>query len=163
MATGRTRSSLSVETVRSTSTFSDTINRIVLRIACVESREESSGKANGNNEAGPLSAVELAELSMLCAQQSQRPSEGFCTVEGDQLLALLELLDRHINNAVGLNFVQAAVDCCSKEAPGSVVSSVLDSVSFLIESVPVMIPLSLLTLTSDSLCDYCSLELGSGL
>ena len=114
---------LIMESVPHSSTkFSDTVNRIVLRVACTEGHEDSTSH-NRAADAGPLTLPELAELSLLCAatlndtpnhQQSQ-DKFGFATVEADQLLALLEVLDRHINNAVAIDFIRDALEVLRTE------------------------------------------------
>lgn len=98
----------------SSSRFSDTVNRIVLRVACTEGHEDSTAH-NRALDSGPLTLQELSELSLLCAalndtkNGNQNPF-GFATVEADQLLGLLELLDRHINNAVAIDFLRDALE-----------------------------------------------------
>lgn len=96
------------------SRFSETVNRIILRVACTEGHEDS-GAHNHPADSGPLTLQELNELSLLCAelndgQENKQIPFGFATVEADQLLALLDVLDRHINNAVAIDFIREALE-----------------------------------------------------
>lgn len=125
-------------TAMSNALFTDTVNRVVLRVACTEGHEESSpARQTPLSHAGPLTPRELSELSLLCtsanaARSNNNTSEdtpsGFATVEGDQLLALLELLDRHIDSAVSVNFIPEALELLQKEESPSKASASLDKV-----------------------------------
>lgn len=125
----------------SSSVFSDTVNRIVLRVACEEGHESTpEKKKHAATVGGPLTPEELSELSVLCSNaaavsnddaatastQQEQEKFGFATVEADQLLGLLELLDRHINSAVGVNFILEALEVLDK-APKNA-SAALDTV-----------------------------------
>lgn len=127
----------------SSSAFSDTVNRILLRVACEEGHESTpEKKKHAATVGGPLTPDELSELSVLCSnaaavsnedvatatmqQQQEEGKFGFATVEAEQLLGLLELLDRHINSAVGVNFILEALQVLDK-AP-SKASAALDTV-----------------------------------
>lgn len=114
----------------SSSIFSDTVNRIVLRVACEEGHESTPEKKKYATTVGggPLTKEELSELSLLCSNaaasndgaaetiEREQEASGFATVEAEQLLGLLELLDRHINTAVGVNFVLEALEVLDKAA-----------------------------------------------
>ena len=106
----------------SSSSLADTVNRIVLRVACTEGHESPSKAAPAG---GPLTRQELAELSLLCSSTEE---EGFAAVEGDQLLALLELLDRHINHAVSVNLIPQALEVLQEEDSPSRAAASLDQV-----------------------------------
>jgi hypothetical protein len=127
-----------VEVARHEPSFSDTVNRLVLRVACTESHEDVSPVKRRAPAApaggGPLTPQELSDLSLLCTYSNdirskgdQQNPYGFATVEGDQLLGLLDLLDRHISAAVGVDFIQEAVDLLKAESP-SKASASLDEV-----------------------------------
>ena len=76
------------------------------------------GNANGGGS-GPLTKEELRILSLLCTEmagkQARKPppgskKRGFASVEGDLLTALMELLEKHVNLAVGVDLIQEAVN-----------------------------------------------------
>ena len=119
--------------------FSDTVNRIVLRVACTEGHEDSPVKQQSLNYsgAGPLTRTELSDLSLLCTQQNHQ--QGFASVEGEQLLALLSLLTRHIDNAVTVDFIVEALQVMKRGETPSRAAAVLDEVG---------------------LCDVCGLLVG---
>jgi hypothetical protein len=110
--------------------FSDTVNRIVLRVACTEGHENSTGH-NSALDAGPLTLPELSELSLLCASLNDtrgQENAGFASVEADQLLGLLEILDRHINNAVAIDFFQEALEnLCGEDGRKKALDQVCNS------------------------------------
>jgi len=106
-----------------------------------------------------LTAVELSELSLLCTLASSLPpttekhgtnaapnsstpdkqpeelgsstnGNGFAAVEGDQLVELIELLDRHVSRATGINLLKdVVVDTISKENAPSAAIAALGRVS----------------------------------
>lgn len=103
----------------SSTRFSDTVNRIVLRVVCTEGHEDSTSH-NRASDSGPLTLPELTELSLLCSALNDTHSAsednfGFASVEADQLLALLEVLDRHINIAVAIDFIRDALEILRSE------------------------------------------------
>ena len=111
------------------SSFADAVNRIVLRVACTEGHESPSKQhaTSAADNTGPLTVPELAELSLLCSKKGSEEG-GFDTVEGEQLLALLELLDRHINHAVSANLIPRALAVLQEEDSPSRASASLDQV-----------------------------------
>ena len=101
--------------------FVDAVSRMVLRVALLK----ESGKPGFKG----LTAAELQELSYLCtAQDCLKPCNsssssnsnnvekefpnvsGFARVEGDPLMALVELLDQHVNNAISVRIIEASVE-----------------------------------------------------
>ena len=95
--------------------FVDTVGRIVLRVNMAEGHEGSPDKKNAPLEGqGPLTAQELSELSLLCTLQTTLKENdndiGFANVEGDQLSNLIELLDEHVNLAVGAQIICKALE-----------------------------------------------------
>ena len=103
--------------------FADSVSRMVLRVALLQ----ESGKPGFKG----LTAAELQELSFLCTAQecikssnsssgfqnndcrhdAESPNVvGFASVEGDPLLALIELLDHHVNSAVSVRLIEAAIE-----------------------------------------------------
>jgi hypothetical protein len=102
--------------------FADSVSRMVLRVALLQERGKPGFKG--------LTAAELQELSFLCTAQeciksssssgfqnndcrhdAESPNVvGFASVEGDPLLALIELLDHHVNSAVSVRLIEAAIE-----------------------------------------------------
>lgn len=99
--------------------FADAVSRMVLRVALLQ----ESGKPGFKG----LTTAELQELSFLCTAQecikssngmnnnrnddSESPNfAGFASVEGDPLLALIELLDHHVNSAASVRLIEAALE-----------------------------------------------------
>ena len=117
--------------------FVDTVGRIVLRVNMVEGHEGSPEKKNTPSEGqGPLTSHELSELSLLCTLQTTLSREndsstplGFANVEGDQLANLIELLDKHVNLAVGVQIIRDALEVMKKEESPSKASICLKKVS----------------------------------
>jgi hypothetical protein len=56
-------------------------------------------------------------------------SSGFASVESEQLLTILELLDRHVNLAVNAQLIHAALEVMQKESSPSEGSKALSVVS----------------------------------
>jgi hypothetical protein len=126
--------------------FTETVERIVRRVAMQEGREHmepSQQKQAATRQAGqgPLSVQELSELSLLCTVASAMPqvaspqhnqhdnnAQGFATVDGDQLVALLELLDRHVNLAARVHLIQDAINVMHQQESPSKASASLDQV-----------------------------------
>jgi hypothetical protein len=130
--------------------FTETVERIVRRVAMQEGREHmepSQQKEAATRQAGqgPLSVQELSELSLLCTvasamSQAASPqhhhqhdnnsvaTQGFATVDGDQLVALLELLDRHVNLAARVHLIQDAINVMHQQESPSKASASLDQV-----------------------------------
>ena len=109
----------------------DTVSRIVHRVACTEGHEQAATAAAPPLSTGPLTLQELSDLSLLCTSSPQKQQQqGFATVEGDQLLVLLELLDRHIDHAVGVNFYPQAIELLQQQESPSRASAALDKVSY---------------------------------
>jgi hypothetical protein len=130
--------------------FTETVERIVRRVAMQEGREHmepSQQKEAATRQAGqgPLSVQELSELSLLCTVASAMPqaaspqhhhqhdnnsvaTQGFATVDGDQLVALLELLDRHVNLAARVHLIQNAINVMHQQESPSKASASLDQV-----------------------------------
>jgi hypothetical protein len=94
---------------------------------------------------GPLTPQELQELSFLCtaasAEAAQQPAMqhqngekadsvvGFATVDGDQLSALVELLDRHVSLAVSkVHIVEKAAEIYQKTESPSQATAAIDAV-----------------------------------
>ncbi|GKY98749.1 hypothetical protein MPSEU_000831200 [Mayamaea pseudoterrestris] len=112
--------------------FLDTVDRIVQRVNLQEGREGGTPlikKANTSSE-GPLTSTEMGELSFLCSLASTLPEStelvptGFAAVELDQLSALTDLLDRHINLAAGINlFQQAHLVIVGEDSSGAVATA----------------------------------------
>jgi hypothetical protein len=118
-----------------TERFRDTVDRLVQRVNLHEGREGGSGGGGGahhdSSKLGPLTCAELGELSLLCSLAKTLPESteaeptGFATVEADQLGALTEMLDRHVNLATGVNLVQQAVKVIEEaETPSEVPQAV---------------------------------------
>lgn len=75
---------------------------------------------------GPFTGHELSILSLLCIKASgqdpqgtvgrddSRGARGFAAVDGDLLSTLNELLEKHVNLAVGIDLVQEAVSVIHK-------------------------------------------------
>jgi hypothetical protein len=129
--------------------FTETVERIVRRVAMQEGREHmepSQQKQAATRQAGqgPLTVQELSELSLLCTVASAMPqaaspqhhqhdnnsvvTQGFATVDGDQLVALLELLDRHVNLAARVHLIQDAINVMHQQESPSKASASLDQV-----------------------------------
>jgi hypothetical protein len=129
--------------------FTETVERIVRRVAMQEGREHmepSQQKQAATRQAGqgPLTVQELSELSLLCTVASAMPqaaspqhhqhdnnsvvTQGFATVDGDQLVALLELLDRHVNLAARVRLIQDAINVMHQQESPSKASASLDKV-----------------------------------
>jgi hypothetical protein len=129
--------------------FTETVERIVRRVAMQEGREHmepSQQKQAATQQAGqgPLTVQELSELSLLCTVASAMPqvaspqhhqhdnnsvaTQGFATVDGDQLVALLELLDRHVNLAARVRLIQDAINVMNQQESPSKASASLDQV-----------------------------------
>jgi hypothetical protein len=88
-----------------------------------------------------LAVQELSELSLLCTVASALPqpaspqhdnscATGFATVDGDQLVALLELLDRHVNLAARVHLIQDAINVMNQQEAPSKASASLDQVRY---------------------------------
>jgi hypothetical protein len=115
--------------------FTNTVERITLRVNLKEGREhveDTSQRASVKQLAGdgPLTVLELQELSLLCtlntsassmssssssstapttaSSQQQQQQTGFASVDGDQLVALTELLDRHVHHAAQVHLLPQA-------------------------------------------------------
>jgi hypothetical protein len=130
--------------------FTETVERIVRRVAMQEGREHmepSQQKQAATRQAGqgPLTVQELSELSLLCTVASAMPqaaspqhhqhdnhnsvvTQGFATVDGDQLVALLELLDQHVNLAARVHLIQDAINVMHQQESPSKASASLDQV-----------------------------------
>jgi hypothetical protein len=130
--------------------FTETVERIVRRVAMQEGREHmepSQQKQAASQKAGqgPLTVQELSELSLLCTVASAMPqvaaspqhhhqhdnsveAQGFATVDGDQLVALLELLDRHVNLAARVHLIEDAINVMHQQESPSKASASLDQV-----------------------------------
>jgi hypothetical protein len=82
-----------------------------------------------NSSAGPLTGQEFSILSLLCTKVASQKANasavarlpgssqdplGFGAVDGDLLTTLTELLEKHVNLAVGVDLVQEAVDVIHK-------------------------------------------------
>ena len=97
--------------------------------ACKQSASSNNQPASsiGGANSGPLMENELEILSLLCTKNSKRAAQqaaaagastngsnrqttthGFGAVDGDSLTTLAELLDKHVNLAVGVDLVQEA-------------------------------------------------------
>jgi hypothetical protein len=108
-----------------------------MRVALQEGHEGGNNTIPSNAlkpHLGPLTNQELAELTFLCntetaASGNNCPDDGFATVEGDQLVSLIELLDRHVNLAVAVNLVQQSLQHIEPGAAPSVIASEMDKVS----------------------------------
>ena len=89
---------------------------VVLLVERATLRREQAG---GNGAAGPLTPQELQELSFFCTAQDcaaagsdgvgNSGGGGFAGVEGDSLVTLIELLDQHVNQAVTVHLIEAAI------------------------------------------------------
>jgi hypothetical protein len=125
--------------VVSSAAFVDAVARMVHRVDLTEGHEGGGGdtvnttaarRRSSKNDTdptrvGPLTRPELAELSFLCTAAAQAAvsassvpptkdskkdcAAGFAAVEGDQLIGLMELLDRHVALAVSVNLMESAV------------------------------------------------------
>jgi hypothetical protein len=115
------------------SKYSDAVSRMLMRVALQEGHEGASTASSNalKPHLGPLTIQELSELTFLCntAASGNNPYDGFATVEGDQLVALIELLDRHVNLAVAVNLVEQALQHIEPGAAPSVIASEMDKVS----------------------------------
>jgi len=99
--------------------LAETVSRLVLRVTM--QREHAGGSSRHQpHGGGPLTAQELQELSFYCTAQdcavaaatnnaAESSSTGFASVEGDPLVALIELLDQHVNQAVTVHLIEAAI------------------------------------------------------
>lgn len=89
------------------------------------------GSAVAPSGGGPLTADELHILSLCCTSaatsRNKKPPPGskkkngkpeahggFASVEGDLLTTLTELLEKHVNLAVGVDLIQETVDVVRK-------------------------------------------------
>ena len=87
----------------------------------------SNASSSGRNNSGPLTSRELSELSFLCSKiaatmttsgsitgpsigsnNKKNNSTSFANVEIDIVLSIIELLDRHVNLAVGINVIESS-------------------------------------------------------
>lgn len=108
--------------------FRDIVDRIVQRVNLQEGHEgtprrsvtgPSAGRASGSE--GPLTSAEMIDLSFLCSLASTLPESsetrptGFASVELDQLTAMTEMLERHINVAAGINLIQQTLEVVENE------------------------------------------------
>jgi hypothetical protein len=117
--------------------FFDSVDRIVQRINLTQCHEGTPVKTIKHDASiyGPLTVSEMGELSLLCSLASTLQVSndstpcGFASVELDQLSALTELLDRHVNLAAGINLIQQAHDIVIAEGSSA---SALDKVRFVI-------------------------------
>ena len=118
----------------SSSKFADAVSRMVHRVNLQEGHEAGTRPISSHQQ-GPLKPQELAELSFLCtaaaaasssaAASSNNNSEqaanaGFASVEGDLLVAVIEMLDRHVNLAVGVHLIDDALKIYRSDAAPSV-------------------------------------------
>ena len=87
--------------------FSNAVNRIVLRVACTEGHEDSPVKQRSSRSSGegPLTQQELSDLSLLCLNTA----DSFASVELELLVALLQLLTQHIDHAVQVDVIGEAL------------------------------------------------------
>ena len=80
---------------------------------------------NSSSGTGPLTEHELHILSLLCTRAASTlitnkkappgsKKRGFASVEGDLLTTLMELLEKHVNLAVGVDLIQVAMDVIQK-------------------------------------------------
>jgi hypothetical protein len=106
----------------------DVISRMVLRVDLEEGYEEGAASSAPPQHQGPLAPQEMAELSCLCSATSSSNatnsnSDGFDKVELDQLMALVELLDRHVKLAVTVHWIENAVEIYQEVESPSLASS----------------------------------------
>lgn len=100
-------------------------NRRILASSLSACREGSPAVASSN--VGPLTASELDILSLCCTKITANSGgsndrstsatampHGFGAVDGDLLTTLTELLEKHVNLAVGVDLVQEAIDVIHK-------------------------------------------------
>jgi hypothetical protein len=117
--------------------FVDTLNRILGRVKDAWSDGSPNGRRSVASLAdeGPLTAAELAELSLLCTRMEQSypsqarspmvsgsgklPSpvglETFAVVEADDLVSVLELLRQHVSLACRVNLIDEAIEVMKPE------------------------------------------------
>lgn len=103
------------------SPYSDYVQKIIERLALVESHESPQKNAS---DMGPLLPQELDELTLLCRNQ------GFQTVECDPLRALVEALDQHVAMAIAsaANLAQAAALVLREHEAPSAAAHAIDKV-----------------------------------
>lgn len=97
--------------------FGDIVNRIIHRVDLLEGREGGTAAKDANGASSsttsPLTVHELSELSLLCTVAASLDQndidQGFAAVEGDQLMALIDLLDRHVNSATSCHLLTNAI------------------------------------------------------
>lgn len=120
------------------SKYSDTVSRMLNRVALQEGHEGANPAASNTAKPhlGPLTDQELAELTFLCNtvasgnnNNNNNDGDSFANVEGDQLVSLVELLDRHVNLAVAVNLVEQSLQHVQPGAAPSVIASEIDKVS----------------------------------
>lgn len=143
---------MSKRSVKKSEKLADAVARMIHRVDLSEGHEGSGEAATSSTNKGgddddddvhlnqgPLTPQELAELSFLCtattaAADSKRGSKsstqavGFAAVEGDQLVALMELLDRHVNLAVSVNLMESAAGIAALQESPSQAAMAVDQV-----------------------------------
>lgn len=144
--------------------YTAVIEAMVLRAHMVEGREGYSPDHHHHRLVrhqpgqGPLLPQELADLSLLCSansssssknknqattkksnrqeqqQQEDAALKGFASVDGDQLAALIELLDKHVNLAARVSLIEDALNIIKKAGSPSIASDAIDQVRIIFVS-----------------------------
>lgn len=109
---------------------------------------------------GPLSTHELSHLSLICAaalspllKGEESKKKGFGSIDGDLLMALIPLLDHHIEAATSIDLIREASKICStynlseRREVGSGKAMITDTVSVKRKTAAEMPPNSILILT----------------
>jgi cohesin loading factor subunit SCC2 len=89
--------------------FSNTVNKILQRVALQEGREGGTA-AHSTIHHGPLTQMELSDLSLLCTRATHETGPSFESVEKEEIAALIEYLEKHVNLACGVHIIE---DVCA--------------------------------------------------